>query len=99
LFVDTPPTMPGGMPTTKQIGRRRVFAANAISQQAVANWGFSVVDVQTVPGTYTYRVTAQLVSGALTASGVIVSGGSATAIPPSPVPHLRGTLTAVGINK
>ena len=90
LSVDTPATATGPA-TTKIIGRRRVFAANAVAQQSVANWSFAVVDDEPPGSPYTYRVAAQLV----TSSGVpaIVSGSSTT------LPWLRGTLTAVVINK
>jgi hypothetical protein len=90
LFVDTPatPTAPG---ITRQIGRRRVFAANAVAQQTVANWSFSVVDVEPPGEPYTYRVAAQLVTG--NGAPALVSGSATT------LPWLRGTLTAVVINK
>jgi len=90
LFVDTPgtPTAPG---ITRQIGRRRVFAANAVAQQTVANWSFSVVDVEPPGQPYTYRVAAQLVTG--NGAPALVSGSATT------LPWLRGTLTAVVINK
>ena len=90
LFVDIPATATTGL-TTKQVARRRVFAANAVAQQAVSNWSFSVVDVEPPGGPYTYRVAAQLVGN--NGSNAVVSGSSTT------VPWLRGTLTAVVINK
>jgi hypothetical protein len=52
-----------------------------------------VVDVQAPGGPYTYRVVAKVASGMFTAAGVTVSGSATSA------PHLRGTLTAVGINR
>jgi hypothetical protein len=93
LYVDIPatPTSPAIVGT--QVGYRRVFVANALGQSAVANWAFSVVDVQAPGGPYTYRVVAKIASGSFTASGITVSGSSTS------TPHLRGTLTAVGINK
>lgn len=93
LYVDVPatPTSPAIVGT--QIGYRRVFAANALGQSGIANWSFSVVDVQAPGGPYTYRVVAKVASGMFTAAGVTVSGSATIA------PHLRGTLTAVGINR
>ena len=92
LFVDTPAT-PTTAATSRQIGRRRIFAANTVAQQAVTNWAFSVLEfdpVLPVPLAYTYRVAAQLVTYNSTA-GAVVSG--------NPTSPLRGTLTAVVINK
>jgi hypothetical protein len=93
LFVDIPatPTSPAIVGT--QIGNRRVFVANVLGQSGIANWGFSVVDVQPPGGPYTYRVVAKLPASALSGGGVIVSGSSTS------TPHLRATLTAVGINR
>ena len=90
LFVDSlaNPAPPGEF--GKLIGRRRIFAFNSIAQQAVTNWSLSVVDSQK-PGSYVYRVAAQLVGN--NGSNAIVSGSSTL------VPWLRGTLTAVVINK
>jgi hypothetical protein len=90
LFVDTPATAtaPG---ITKQIARRRVFAANPVAQQSVTNWAFSVVDVEPPGQPYTYRVAAQLVTS--NGAPALVSGSSST------LPWLRGALTAVVINK
>jgi collagen triple helix repeat protein len=94
---------------TKELSRRRIVAANASvvlglgALQTVANWSFSVVDNQTVPGVYTYKVTAQLVQSS-GAHGAYVSGiPPINGAPPQPfdVPPsgLRGTLSAVAINK
>jgi hypothetical protein len=94
---------------TKELSRRRIVAANASvvlglgALQTVANWSFSVVDNQTVPGVYTYKVTAHLVQSS-GAHGVYVSGiPPINGAPPQPfdVPPsgLRGTLSAVAINK
>ena len=90
LFVDSlaNPAPPGEF--GKLIGRRRVFASNAVAQQAVSNWSLSVVDVEK-PGSYVYRVAAQLVGN--NGSNAVVSGS------PLLVPWLRGTLTAVVINR
>jgi len=94
LFVDIPAN--GTTPaTTKTIGRRRLFAnnvvINSVPQQGFANWSFAVVDVEPPGVTYTYRVAAQLVGN--NGSAAIISGGPASA------PWLRGTLTAVVLNK
>jgi collagen triple helix repeat protein len=93
LYVDTPatPTSPAIVGT--QIGYRRVFVANVLGQSGIANWGFSVVDVQPPGGPYTYRVVAKIAAGSFTASGITVSGSSTS------TSYLRGTLTAVGINR
>jgi hypothetical protein len=90
LFVEAPATSttPG---STKLIGQRRVFAANSVAQQTVSNWSMSVVDDEDPGGPYVYRVAAQLVAN--NGSRAIVSGSSTFA------PWLRGTLTAVVINK
>ncbi len=56
----------------------------------MTNWSLSVVDSEK-PGSYVYRVAAQLVGN--NGSNAIVSGS------PTLVPWLRGTLTAVVINK
>jgi hypothetical protein len=100
LIVDTPAT-PTSPASSKQIGRQRVTAVNPMvadkhgdMQAGVASWSFSAVDNIQAPGTCTYKVAAQIVasSGPL----AIVSGG----LPPtSTVPHLRGTLSAVFVNK
>jgi hypothetical protein len=90
LFVDCPATATTPE-TSKLIGRRRVFAANGVAQQAVSNWSLSVIDVEKAGGPYVYRVSAQLVAN--NGSNAVVSGSSTT------VPWLRGTLTAVVINK
>jgi hypothetical protein len=90
LFVDIPATATAPA-TSKQIGRRRLFAANLLGQQGFANWAFSVVDVEPPGVAYTYRVAAQLVGN--NGSAAIVSGGPVNA------PWLRGTLTAVVLNR
>jgi hypothetical protein len=90
LFVDCPATTTTPE-TSKLIARRRVFAANGVAQQAVTNWSMSVIDVEKAGGPYVYRVAAQLVAN--NGSNAVVSGSSTT------VPWLRGTLTAVVINK
>ena len=92
LFVDTPAT-PTSAATSRQIGRRRLFAANAVAQQTVVNWSFSVLEFEPVlpaPLSYTYRVAAQLV-GYNSTAGAVVSGNAMS--------PLRGTLTAVVINR
>jgi hypothetical protein len=100
LIVDMPAT-PTGPASSKQIGRQRVTAANPMvtdkrgdMQPGASSWSFSAVDNILAPGTCTYRVAAQIVAS----SGpfAIVSGGLA---PASTVPHLRGTLTTVFINR
>ena len=68
-----------------------MFAANPVQQQAVTNWSISVIDVEGAGGPYVYNVAAQLVGN--NGSNAIVSGS------PTLVPWLRGTLTAVVINK
>jgi hypothetical protein len=90
VFVDSPATATTAE-TTRLIARRRVFAANSVAQQTVSNWSMSVIDVERAGGPYTYRVAAQLVGN--NGSNAVVSGSSTT------VPWLRGTLTAVVINK
>jgi hypothetical protein len=90
LFVDLPATTTTAE-TTKLIARRRVFAANSVAQQTVSNWSMSVIDVERAGGPYTYHVMAQLVGN--NGSNAVVSGSSTAA------PWLRGTLTAVVINK
>jgi hypothetical protein len=90
LFVDCPATATTPE-TTRLIGRRRVFAANPVQQQTVTNWSISVIDVEKAGGPYVYRVAAQLVAN--NGSNAIVSGS------PTVAPWLRGTLTAVVINK
>jgi hypothetical protein len=102
LFVETP-TTPA---TTKLVLQRRVYAANAVDrQQSVANWSFSVTLDRQPPGSYTYRVAAQLVAtnASLTSTAALVSGGAPLEPPPAlnvtTRPWLRGTLTAVIVNK
>jgi hypothetical protein len=90
LFVDCPAN-PTACDSTTPIARRRVVAANAVAQQAVTNWSFSVIDTREAGGPYIYKVAAQLVGN--NGSNAIVSGS------PTIVPWLRGTLTAIVINK
>jgi hypothetical protein len=90
LFVDSRATSTTAA-TSKVVARRRVFAANAVAQQTVVNWSFSIVCVEPPGGPYTYRVAAQLVQNS--GAAAVVSGSSTL------VPWLRGTLTAVLINK
>jgi hypothetical protein len=92
LFADTPATDIAPA-TTRTIGRRRVFTANAVAQQSVANWSFAVVDDEAPGLSYTYRVAAQLVQTNGPPNVAIVAGSNAT------LPWLRGTLSAVVINK
>jgi hypothetical protein len=97
LFVDIPAT-PTTAATTKLVARRRVLAANAVDHlQSIANWSFSIVCVEPPGGPYTYRVMAQLFQNTITVGvpgpSVVVSGTSTF------LPYLRGTLTAVVINK
>jgi len=91
LFVDCPATATSPEGTTKLLARRRVFAANSVAQQTVTNWSMSVVDSAKPGGLYVYRVTAQIIGN--NGSSAVISGSSATNS------HLRGTLTAVVINK
>jgi hypothetical protein len=90
LFIDCPAN-PTACDPTRPIARRRVVAANAVAQQAVTNWSFSVVDNRPAGGPYIYKVAAQLVAN--NGANAIVSGT------PTTVPWLRGTLTAIVINK
>ena len=90
LLVETPATAttPGA---TKQVARRRVFAANGSQQQqAIASWSISTVCVEPPGGPYVYHVAAQVVSNNVP---ILISGSS------SVLSYLRGTLTAVLINK
>lgn len=96
LSVDIPAT-PTTAAVTKELARRRVFAGNVAAlqtnvgvPQTVTNWSFSVIDVQPA-GPYTYKVSAQLVANS--GPNAVVSGSSTT------LPWLRGTLTAVAVNK
>jgi hypothetical protein len=85
---------------SKQIAQRRVYVANVVDkQQSIGNWSFSIVDVRPPVGSYSYRVAAQIVATntPVNAIAALVSAGPASAV--STVPHLRGTLTAVVINK
>jgi hypothetical protein len=85
LFVD-------GDTTPKQIVQRRLYAVNVSIVPNVANWSFTVAVTGLTPGTHTFRVAAYLVQqvGAMQA---VVSGSSGSNL------HLRGTLTAVVVNK
>ena len=87
LIVDAPAT-PTAAAISNVIGWRRVFAENAVAQQTVTNWSFSVVDEELPGRAYTYRVAAQLFlsNGA---GGVVAGAATGTTRP------LRGTLTAV----
>jgi hypothetical protein len=87
LIVDAPAT-PADAAISKIIGWRRVFAANTVAQQTVANWSFSVVDDELPGRAYTYRVAAQLFLS--TGAGAVVAGAATGTTRP-----LRGTLTAV----
>jgi len=92
LLVDSPATATKPA-ATKQVARRRVFAGNAatpILAQAIANWSISTVCVEPPGGPYTYHVAAQLISNSVP---VLISGSS------SVLSHLRGTLSAILINK
>ena len=89
LLVDVPATATRAA-STKVVARRRVFAENAVTQQAVTNWSISTVCVEPPGGPYTYHVAAQLVANN---APVIVSGSSTV------LNWLRGTLTATVINK
>jgi hypothetical protein len=98
LVVETPATATKAA-SSKQVARRRIFAANTAQQQALTNWSISTVCVEPPGGPYTYHVTAQLVSNNVP---VFVSGPPSVAIPPAPLTPLswlRGTLTAVLVNK
>jgi hypothetical protein len=97
LLVDIPATLTSPAIVGKPLGRRRVLAANTSLidkhgdiQAGVANWAFSVFDPEPPGGPYTYHVSAQIVSSS--GPRAVVSGGSS-------LPHLRGTVTAVLINK
>jgi hypothetical protein len=105
LYVDCPAT-PTSPETTKLLARRKIYAANMVLNpppvttpptpplavpQAVTNWTISVIDNPTAGGPYKYRVAALLVGN--NGANAVVSGSSAV------LPHLRGTLTAVVINK
>ena len=92
LLVDSPATATKPA-ATKQVARRRVFAGNAATPllaQAIANWSISTVCVEPPGGPYTYHVAAQLISNSVP---VLISGSS------SVLSHLRGTLSAILINK
>ena len=55
LIVDTPAT-PTKAASTKVVARRRVFAANPVTQQAVSNWSISTVCVEPAGGPHTHHV-------------------------------------------
>jgi hypothetical protein len=85
LFVD-------GDVTPKQIVQRRIYAVNNVVVPNVANWSFAVAVTGLTPGVaHTFRVSASLVI--TNGSAAVVSGSSGSNA------HLRGTLTAVVINK
>jgi hypothetical protein len=87
LFVD-------GAEVPNQIIQRRVFAANRAFPTTISNWSFSVALTGLAPGTtHTFRVKAALVGNNGSAA---VVGGTGGATGPG---VLRGTLTAVVINK
>jgi hypothetical protein len=90
LVVDVPATSTTAA-ATKEVARRRVFAANAVAQPTITNWSFSTVCVEPPGGPYRYRVMAQLFGN--NGSFAVVSGSSTSN------PWLRGTLTAVVVNK
>jgi hypothetical protein len=90
LMVDVPATATTAA-VSKEVSRRRVFAANAVGQSTMTNWSFSTVCVEPPGGPYKYRVMAQLVGN--NGSFAVVSGSTTTN------PWLRGTLTAVVVNK
>ena len=99
LLVDTPATATRAAVKDKVVARRRVFAANAVAQQAVANWSISTVCVEPPGGPYTYHVVSQLVANNV--NQVFVSGPPQAPPPslPTPLNWLRGELTATVINK
>jgi hypothetical protein len=98
LCLDIPNAIPPN--DCKELARRRVFAVNTATGGLTnaANWSFSVVDHQDVPGLYKYKVKAQL-QQSNTANGVFVSGAPSSPPPLNFPPALRGTLTTVVINK
>jgi len=97
VLVDIPATATKPAVINKPVARRRIFAANATQQQAIANWAISTVCVEPPGGPYTYHVAAQLVSNSVP---VFVSGPPLlSSTPPTPLSWNRGTLSAVLINK
>ena len=88
LFVD-------GDTTPKQIVQRRLYAVNSVIVPNITNWSFSVAVAGLAPGmTHTFRVSAALVvatTAAAPGNWAVVASGM-----PNP---LRGTLTAVVINR
>jgi hypothetical protein len=84
LFVD-------GDVTPRQIVQRRIYAVNNVVVPNVANWSFSAAVSGLSAGTHTIRVAASLV---VTNGSAAVVGGSSTMNA-----HLRGTLTAVVVNR
>jgi hypothetical protein len=84
LFVD-------GDIAPKQIIQKRIYAVNSIVAPNVTNWAFSVAVSGLAPGLpHTFRVAAALI--ATTGPSAVVGGSGSTA-------YLRGTLTAVAVNK
>ena len=75
--------------TPNQTVQRRIYAVNSAIVPNVANWSFSVVVPGLAAGSHTFKVSAALV--ATTGSSAVVSSGMSN--------PLRGTLTAVVINK
>jgi hypothetical protein len=77
--------------TPKQIVQRRIYAVNNVVVPNVANWSFSAAVTGLTAGAHTFRVAAALV----------VSNGSAAVVGGSSMmnAHLRGTLTAVVVNR
>jgi hypothetical protein len=73
----------------KQIIQKRIYAVNSVIAPNVANWSFSVAVGGLAPGmSHTFRVSAALVT--TNGSAAVVAMGSGV---------LRGTLTAVVVNK
>jgi hypothetical protein len=87
LFVDN-------LTTPNQTIQRRIYAVNNAIVPNVANWSFSVVVPGLAVGPHTFRVSAALViatTAPTPGNWAIVASGMAS--------PLRGTLTAVVINK
>jgi hypothetical protein len=84
LFVD-------GDVTPKEIVQRRIYAVNNVVVPNVANWSFSAAVSGLTAGPHTFRVAASLV---LSNGAAAVVGGSSMMNA-----HLRGTLTAVVVNR
>ena len=78
-------------PATTKLLARDGCSRQTPSPANVTNWSFTAVDVPLVGGPYTYRVAAQLVAN--NGANAVVSGSTTT------VPWLRGSLSAVVINK